>query len=302
MKTVQVLLSAYNGAKYIKQQIDSVFAQQQVEVHCLVRDDGSNDETLSVINDCRGVYQNLEIIQGENIGYGSSFLELIKESSDFDYYAFADQDDVWQPLKLISAIEMLAKEGDAKANMYFSNCTVVNDRLETIRMLHLHKNHIPNHKKTALVQGFVHGCTMVFNNLSKELVLKHKPSQKYAHDFWIPLLHVFFGNIIYDFESHILYRQHNQNVFGGKRSVYQLIKIKLSFLTHSENYYLNLANDLINGYKELMTDDVLLQLSDIADYKKSLNKRIKLIFDKKIRRNTLRGTVFLKILILTSKF
>lgn len=302
MKKVQVLLSSYNGAQYIQQQLDSIFKQEDVEVFCLVRDDGSTDDTNNILLECQKQYKNLEIISGENIGYGASFLELIKMSGEYDYYAFSDQDDVWESLKLIKAVDKTNKSEEKSPIMYCSNCTIVNSNLEKIGMLHSKKNIIPNKKATALVQGFAHGCTMVLNRKSKDLVLLYQPNQNYAHDFWIPLIHIFLGSIVYDQNSYVLYRQHNHNVYGKKRSLFRLIKLKFVFIKHSKNYYSQMAKDLLVGYSNDLNKIDYQQLKDISEYKSSVLKRIKLLFNKDIKRNTFRGTLVLKMLILLSKF
>ena len=91
MKKVQVLLSTYNGEKYLKEQLDSIIAQKGVDVHILARDDGSKDDTIKILEG----YENIDIIKGSNIGVCKSFFELINKSGEYDYYSFADQDDVW---------------------------------------------------------------------------------------------------------------------------------------------------------------------------------------------------------------
>jgi len=302
LKKVQVLLSTYNGSEYIQQQLDSIFKQKDVEVFCLVRDDGSTDDTNNILLECQKQYKNLETISGENVGYGASFLELIKMSGEYDYYAFSDQDDVWKSLKLIKAVNKINKSDEKSPIMYCSNCTIINNNMEKIGMLHSNKNIIPNKKATALVQGFVHGCTMVFNRKSKDLVLMYQPKHNYAHDFWIPLIHVFLGSIVYDQNSYILYRQHNHNVFGSKRSLLRLIKLKFSFVKHRKNYYSQMAKDLLVGYSYYMNNTDYQLLKDISEYKSSILKLIKLLFNKDIKRNTFRGTLVLRMLILLLKF
>ncbi|MBI9065666.1 MAG: glycosyltransferase [Salinivirgaceae bacterium] len=301
MKTVQVLLSSYNGEKYILQQLGSIFKQKGVDVFCLVRDDGSKDNTLNILLDCKKVYKNLEVIVGENIGYGASFLELIKLSGDFDFYSFSDQDDVWEPLKLIAAVEHIKKMENVPT-MYFSNLTIVDNELNKIGVLHNIGNPIPDDKLTALVQGFTHGCTMVFNKNSRNLVNSYKPLQSYAHDFWIPLIHFFVGKIIYDKNSFINYRQHDNNVFGQKRSLLRLLMLKLTFFSEKKNYYSLLAKDLILGFKNILNTEDYQNLKDISEYSNTFSGKLKLLFNRKIKRNTFKGTIILKFLILFSKF
>ena len=94
MKTVQILLSSYNGEKYISRQIDSILRQKDVEIHLLIRDDGSTDGTRAIIKEYEKKYPaNVEVVFGENMGWKKSFFTLLRLAGDYDYYAFADQDD-----------------------------------------------------------------------------------------------------------------------------------------------------------------------------------------------------------------
>ena len=111
MKTVQILLSSYNGDKYINRQIDSILCQKDVEVHLLIRDDGSTDQTRQIIKKYEKKYPfNIKVVLGENIGWKKSFFTLLKLAGDYDYYAFADQDDYWYEDKEISAIDVMESD------------------------------------------------------------------------------------------------------------------------------------------------------------------------------------------------
>ena len=103
MKTVIVVISAYNGAKHIERQLDSIFEQVGVDVQVLVRDDCSKDNTVEVVQEyAQNHPQNkIEIIKGENVGFAKSFWLGLSMCRDADYYAFADQDDVWKEEKII---------------------------------------------------------------------------------------------------------------------------------------------------------------------------------------------------------
>lgn len=95
MKKVQVLLSSFNGERYIQKQLDTIFAQRGVEVSCIVRDDGSSDRTVQIIKNYQKKQLALQLIEGENLGWRRSFMELLRLAEKADYYAFADQDDEW---------------------------------------------------------------------------------------------------------------------------------------------------------------------------------------------------------------
>ncbi|MBV1817954.1 glycosyltransferase family 2 protein [Clostridium cochlearium] len=301
MIRVQVLLSSYNGKKYIRQQLDSIFNQYGVEVFCLVRDDGSTDNTVDILFEYKKKYTKLEVVRDNNIGYKKSFMRLVEISGEYDYYAFADQDDVWKPDKLLKAIEKINKVQDNLPVMYCSNCIVVDENLNYLSMLHNCGNILPNNKVKALVQGFAHGCTMVFNYEARKLILKYKPKQEYAHDFWIPILLMFLGKIIYDENSYILYRQHGDNCFGSESSIKKIIKFKTKRFINKDFYYC-MINEILIGYGGILKLEDQLMLKEIVEYKNSFYNKIRLLFNNKLEKNTLKGTLFLKILILLSRF
>lgn len=108
MYTVQVLLSTYNGETYLEEQIESILNQKDVNVRLLVRDDGSIDGTADILRMYATTCENVFYYRGENSGVVASYFRLFETSdSDVDFYALADQDDVWEPDKLITACKQL---------------------------------------------------------------------------------------------------------------------------------------------------------------------------------------------------
>ena len=108
MYKVQVLLSTYNGEAYIKEQLDSILNQEDVSVRILIRDDGSTDSTKDILRAYTALHKNVRCIHGENAGVTASFFRLFELcDSDIDFYALADQDDVWDLDKLKIACSKL---------------------------------------------------------------------------------------------------------------------------------------------------------------------------------------------------
>ena len=96
MKKVLVLMSTYNGGNYISAQIESILTQENIDVELLIRDDGSIDETINIINMISAKHTDrIRLIIGKNLGYEKSFLNLLFNAKNADFVAFADQDDVW---------------------------------------------------------------------------------------------------------------------------------------------------------------------------------------------------------------
>lgn len=131
MDKVTVLMSTYNGIDYLDKQMTSILNQDGVDVRLVVRDDGSSDGTQEKITQYEK-YSNVETYLETNIGWRNSFKRLLNElSGDSDYYAFADQDDVWESNKLYEAIKCLKNNNSV---LYMSNMKVVNNQLEFIKM------------------------------------------------------------------------------------------------------------------------------------------------------------------------
>lgn len=105
-KSVQVVMSTYNGEKYLKEQIDSILSQEGVDVRLYIRDDGSSDRTTDILASYQE-HKNVKIEKGNNLGFAKSFLTALDECDEADYYAFSDQDDVWEKDKLSTAVQLI---------------------------------------------------------------------------------------------------------------------------------------------------------------------------------------------------
>ena len=216
MDKVLVLLSSYNGERYLNEQLDSLFAQEEVGVHVLIRDDGSSDNTIKIVKDRIERGDGITLLEGHNLGFAMSFMVLVKEANtyidEYDYFAFCDQDDVWLPKKLISAVKMLHEKGvNEKPNLYWSSFTLVD---ENLRPFYKPKTGVPQDPKprregqkhtkpTILVRYFMLGCTMVFDKNMVAFLNKYPSQNKLTmHDLWLSQTAIFFGNVIYDNNSY----------------------------------------------------------------------------------------------------
>lgn len=220
---VSVLMSTYNGERYIKEQIDSILSQKDVDIHLLIRDDGSKDRTPLICKEYMDKYSNINFYQGENVGVGKSFMELLEMAPKAEYYSFADQDDVWLKDKLIQAIRSIKsiKEIQDKPVLYTSNQILVNEKLNPYG-LRFQKE--PRHDLIQEVaSNSLSGCTMVMDLSLKNIISdkKYKPEDYFLntrlHDTWFLIVANIVGEIIYDEKSYILYRQHENNVVGVKK-------------------------------------------------------------------------------------
>lgn len=213
MSQVAVLMSTYNGEKYLPEQLDSILAQRGERPSIYVRDDGSGDTTLEILQS-RTDAGELQFEAGDNMGPAKSFLNLLFSAPDHEFYAFADQDDVWLPGKLERALERLDDMKPHNPRLYFSNVTNADaDGKPTGELL---STGTPPGLGNAMVQCFSIGATMVFNHAARSLLVSRAmPMHVHMHDWWAYLVVASLGQVIYDPEPSMLYRQHGQNVYGS---------------------------------------------------------------------------------------
>ena len=307
MKKVKVLMSTYNGQKYLHEQIDSILNQEGVEVSLLVRDDGSKDSTLAILSDYAERYSNIEIVKGDNIGFANSFMELVYKSAediDSDYYAFSDQDDVWLPEKLSTAVKQLDSMDGSKMKLYFSNTLAVDEKLNPLFNTH-DRETLRLDKAASLVRYFILGCTMVFDKNVVLFVSNHKPLHKITmHDLWIHQTCAFFGEIVYDNEPRLLYRQHSSNAAGvGFSILTRLRRLKKSFGSYERRHFRELnARNLIDTYSGILSNEDYVLVSIVANYRQNLGNRIKLLKSNIIEMGTNMSNIAIRIRILLGIF
>lgn len=211
--TVEVLMSTYNGEKYIQEQVESIL-KQTIPVHITVRDDGSKDSTVKILQN----YDRVNVIKGDNLGSTESFLTLIDSAPEADYYAFSDQDDVWDAEKIEIAVKALVNYKD-KPSIYSGNTRLVDGDLNFIKDETL--NPITT-LGSAIVKNYATGCTVVFNRKLMDELKKYHPVGIPFHDWWVNLVSLSVGGVsIYDVKPHMSYRQHGNNVVSGNHNIFK---------------------------------------------------------------------------------
>ena len=220
---IAILLATYNGAKYIREQLDSLFQQSCGDFHLYIRDDGSTDDTLKIVEEYRQNFPDritvLEDSQ-KHKGAAKSFMQLLQEV-DSDYYMFCDQDDIWLPNKVeLTFARMKEVEGTAPV-LIATDLKVVDEQLSPIKdsfNADLKIDVFRKHPELICVRHVVTGCTMMFNRAAKEASLPMSPRAT-MHDEWVALSVHFKGGIISILdEATILYRQHTSNTLGAEQA------------------------------------------------------------------------------------
>lgn len=278
-------MSTYNGERYLKEQIDSVLNQTGVNVKLIVRDDGSKDKTKVILQSYASNNPSVTILLEDNCGAEKSFNKLCiyaKEHMTADYYAFCDQDDVWDNDKLDVAVRKLCEFSNDTPNLYFSNLRMVDSNLDYIRDLFKH-GEVKAVKDMALVQIFTYGCTCVFNSVALERYCAIEQNKTY-HDNWVYVLCSYMGKVYYDPVAHISYRQHGTNLSGDKKTGLSLAihRFRKVFFLKGEHDFEMMAKQLLHFDKYLSVDD-LKKISRVANYRQELLARLWLLFSKKYK-------------------
>jgi glycosyltransferase involved in cell wall biosynthesis len=215
-QSCSILLCTFNGAKYLAEQLDSLAAQSVDRLHILVSDDGSTDQTLDILQavKTRWTKGRFEVLSGPNYGFSENFRSLILRAPLDGYVAFCDQDDIWHPNKLQAAISRLNPLENTPA-LYGGRSILVDSNGEQRGLSPLFSR--PPSFGNALVQSIAGGNTMVLNEPAFALLQESARRTSFLmHDWWAYLIvSGAGGQVYYDPEPHIDYRQHSRNALGG---------------------------------------------------------------------------------------
>lgn len=302
---VLIMLSTYNGERFLHEQLDSLYAQIDVDIHILVRDDGSKDSTVDILKEYQVKYGKMTIHADENVGAAMSFHKLMayayEEFPDYVYYAFSDQDDVWLESKLSAAVKKLSEN---QGDIYYCNAFVTDENLNKQSVLGT--NHNLSFPYLMFQQPAL-GCTQVmtrlyFNYCTEvfQKYLKENPPYIYLHDVWTMWISQMIGaRVVVDDNCYILYRQHSNNVTSHKKeNTFQ--KIKRVSQRARKRKGDAFANFQILGrlIHDKLTPEALNALSRLYVYKKSVFKTIAfaIYMQKYFKSMFIKGMVMYRII------
>lgn len=283
-KKVAILLSTYNGEKFIRNFIDSILSQTYKDFILFVRDDGSIDGTMHIINQYADRYCNVELLRSSgNKGSMQSFSDLseyVSSNYDFAYYMFADQDDVWLPGKIqcsLDKMEDMIREHGNIPLLVHTDLKVVDRDLNLISKSFWKYQHINpdlDGLNRLIMQNIVTGCTILFNRELAQISFPI-PNGAIMHDWWLALVASAFGKIDYIHEPTILYRQHPKNALGAKKFnlIYFINKMMMPIsleknIIQSKNFYEMFSSKLHLHQRESLLS--FLKLSSEVYYIKIL--------------------------------
>ncbi|WIV18850.1 glycosyltransferase family 2 protein [Paenibacillus polygoni] len=305
---IQILLSTYNGEKYLEEQLDSLLTQKNVNIHILIRDDGSKDNTVFILHKYASEYPSkISVTTGSNLGVKQSFYELLSiASSEYDYYAFCDQDDVWLSNKLSNAVQKL-QEIKNEPGMYCSSTQMVNEQLEPIKVWPTKPR-----KKLSLYNSLIEntcvGCTIVLNPEASKLIKQNPPEimdNMIMHDWWMYLTISALGKVVFDTNPGILYRQHQNNVLGGASESFFIKWInRVKRFWNGKNHYIlsTQAHEFLKVFNKQLNKQQIAEIERLLlSGQKNIVIRFVYTMNTKLYRQSKIDNVVFKILFVLGK-
>lgn len=274
-------MSSYNGEKYIREQIDSILSQVgDFQLDLWIRDDGSKDSTKKILQQ----YANegkLRWYSGSNLRPAKSFMDLLFHCPGYDLYSFADQDDYWMPNKIDAAVKKM--EGQKGYVLYFGNAELVGSDLSALGRNVYKKNPKTDFETLTCAAGIL-GCTLMINSeLAKQIQEIELPKNFIMHDFYIgEVCLALGGRIVYDPVVYMKYRQHENNVVGVANGALGIIKNRFKKITEkAEIGIAEQAQEIIRIYGKELRPESYKWLKQVAEYRNSLVKRIRLAVSRR---------------------
>ena len=298
--TVAVVMSTFNGEKYLAEQIDSILSQEGVNVELYIRDDGSSDGTRDIISHYVTHHRNIHARLGRNLGYKKSFVLELCSVPEFDYYAFSDQDDFWKPGKIRSALQIVRNkektEGRNIPVLYMSALELADKNLVPISTRR-QDNRVMSIGSLTLRRTLGTGCTMLFNSRLRELVKSADVTELAelcnGHDaLFVELTLITGGAAVYDPNSYILYRQHGQNTIGVPLTFRERIMTEAMRFRGHESEAARMFLELWDGE---ITPEARNILETVAGYHENLRSRLKIVFSLQFRTGDIRLSTFGKL-------
>lgn len=302
-KKIQILMSTYNGEKFLREQLDSFIELENFEeIKVLVRDDGSTDNTLAILNQYKLKY-GFDIVEGINVGINASFYELLNMADlSCEYFALCDQDDVWIKNKLVLAKEYLMKYYNepalfgSKSELVDSSLKIMGETITPIYGIGFYN---------AMIQNVIPGHTQVMN---RKLIYKLQQTKNIEGisviDWWIYLVASGVGKIVYSDKCTVKHRQHERNSVGYKVNCFKKLKKRLIRVIRGECIIISRQIALFyENYKsDIIKDEYIDEIEKYFINQKNIFKKINYIVSKKVFRQSKIETMIFDFLYMIGRY
>jgi glycosyltransferase involved in cell wall biosynthesis len=300
---ITVLLATYNGSRYLPAQLDSLARQTVRPDRIVVRDDGSSDNSLVLVQEWAQLHGvACQPVTGPNLGPARCFLTATALAEDSDIFFFCDQDDVWLEDKIERAVDWLNRSGSGKPSLYASRLEVVDQDLQSLR-----KSESPMHLSfaSAICESLLTGCTMAFNNEFRGLLCGSIPETVLMHDWWCYLLAsgVDGATLYYDDRPSILYRQHSSNAVGAGVTGLRALKTRLqNFVGKNKSLRFKQLQEFSELYHDKLTASAARAIAELIAARTSPWRRIRVAFRLPIERQNFSSVLTTRLSILTNRY
>ncbi|MCL2112635.1 MAG: glycosyltransferase family 2 protein [Streptococcaceae bacterium] len=296
-KKVAIIISTYNGEKYLEEQLDSIINQTYENLLIYIRDDGSSDNTRKILERYRSLDSRIQVEFAQNIGYCRSFFSML-EKVEADYYAFCDQDDIWKSTKISIAIKDIENKERGQGTfpvLWFSNIELCDAEMNLITLASIKKFYT---FENSLFTCAAPGMAMVINKEARKKIISKNIDTIKEHDFWVYRVCSALGEIVYNKEALVKYRRHGNNVSDYSYNFLQryYLGFKRLFLT---DIYKNTKKEIIlfsKLYRDNLSEEKKKTIELFSDY--HLKARIrKTFFNKRLKDNPI-NEILIRVLLL----
>lgn len=250
MHDVTILLSTYNGEAYLTQQLDSLLQQTYKNWQLIIRDDGSDDNTINIITQYQQKDSRIQFIPDNagKLGAFNSFDYLIKHHSGDQYTMFCDQDDIWLPDKIANAVEQAKLHEQSKPFLVHCEVKMVDEQLKLLNPKFINlPNKTIDYFKILVFGNFIPGCSLLVNHcLIEKYLAIPKPCLSYDH--WLLLNAAIVGEIMFEKRPGILYRRHQSTVTQANN---RGLNYFISRINKKFSEMLKISHSLLQNYSDL---------------------------------------------------
>lgn len=290
MKKVNVILSTYNGERYLREQLESIIAQTYDNITIWIRDDGSSDHTVEIVKE----YCQLNLpgkrfcfIEDNlgNLGHVKSFFQVVFNADPADFYAFCDQDDVWLPEKIQRAVDFLDSVDSNQCALYASGYDVCDANLNYIGECRKPRPFSQLNLGRAFYNygaGLGQGFTLAFNHKMKEVAFQPEHNDIRGQDVWLwAVVTGLQGVYYYDDYSSAKYRRHGDTVTATGKGKIQMWKSRFQYfldVSFFQRVSKAIANYRIMFYDQMTKEEDRLFLDTFGHYETFGKNRLRKAF------------------------
>ena len=303
---VAVILGFYNGNNFIDEQVESIFNQNFKNIDIFIFDDNSKIKLefkeLKINNNKKPKIKITK--RKENLGYAKNFLMGLEEvGKEYDFYAFSDQDDIWEKDKITRGIEALISKESKYPKLYCSRTSYYNSECTKVigsSKIHPKKPTFSN----ALLQNIAGGNTILMNNLARQIVVKTVKAENFiSHDWWCyQIISGAGGEVIFDKHKTVRYRQHNYNLIGKNNGFVDIQSRILEFLSGKVKRWSDVNLENLLKYRYLLTKDNIEILENFIKARRSRNilKKLNYFYKSGVFRQSNKETIIFTIGLILS--